>query len=642
MPTRIKLLGDKQRADQYRFIAYRKVLADALKLRSFQNLPIFRHQARIEGGGVIDVVCHHNFNEIAIYMPPLGRQQPEEQEMRGYTVCVVSIGQDDVGHHFFLWDPIAGTKVSGIQKAPTLNDLYTRFYPIKQDAIFIPKNSYGGHPEIVFSEDASFGAEGLSCSPPDYDDDSPDLSDECTDQKTNVYTHPEAGEVTDYYTLHKYYVVPDGDDEDWWLILEWTYDMPFCGHPNRSFYRCNLLDPVPLEARLTKDVCGADTFAVTIPHDYLALEKKTGSTTVIELYGVEDYIYETPAGKMRRIKGTAYENIPDMNEGQEIDETKLRFGLLPRYRDDATMFDQSLETAVSTDARMPFRQAKTWANWPDTETDARISTDLCSKQCQHGHCQAFLTSWVEWQGHTDTPQDLDSWQQAGSQDMIYICAASGASKPDSGFERHSTFEQEIANLVERATQDQRGQGVIDDERMYKGQLNLHFTDLRRIQQEQRERSMMMEFVRILNNARQKNGVPPLRWNFDLEDAARRHAIDLCVNKPVSGPDPHTGSDDSTIVERTWGAGFWDGQYFVNDDESSVGLGENVLWLTLGVEPNTPQRAFERWKASAPHWSNMIYDQFRETALDIRYKEADDGYTYAIWVQTFGYNWYNEN
>ncbi len=660
MPTRIKLFGDTQRADQYRFIAYRKHLADALKLRSFQGLAIYRHQVRIPGGGMVDVVCHHNDNEIAIYMPPRPRPQPEELERRPAIACVVSIGSDDAGHHFFLWDPAAGQKMSGIQRAATLNDLYTRFYPVQQDHVYRIMNSYGGHPYQVFGynePDAPWSPQKQNCELPRFDqtDSGDDLTQECSTQMENTYEHPLEGEQTDIYGLHKYYVDAVGDDEPWWGIWDWTFDMPFVGNSNRSLFRANRLKPIADEALLARNVCNATEFAVKIPHYHIWKDQDIGQQEEYfrdsheyydihyygnTLYMYEDYEYETPPGKMRRLRGKIYKDVPDMEDDKQIEETKLRFGTLPRYKDDSTMYGKALENAMSGTMTLPFRQEKNAYGFPVSNTDAKHSSDIQAKQSEYGFCQAFLMSWVEWKGHSDTPNDLNSWSQVDTQDVVYVAAASDTRRPESGLERNEALEQEIANLVMQATQDQREAGTIDGEQAYKGQLNFNFTDAARVEQEQLERAMMMEFLRILNEARENNGVEPLRWNFTLEDAAVRHSVDLALNKPVSGSDPHTGSDGSSAFERIFNAGYLENQRF-QETEEGYAAGENILWLTLGVEPNTPQRAFERWKASYEHWDNMIYADYRETALDIRYTTGSDGHTYAIWVQEFGYNWYNE-
>ena len=216
MPTRIRLFGDTQAADQYRFIAYRKVLADALKLRSFRNLPIFRHQVRIAGGGMIDVICHHNFNEISIYMPPREAPEREVSIQPGDMALLLLIGDEFIGYHGAVWDAFNNEQMSPLFTASKLEDIYNEYPPAKdQDDSFIQATQVG-------TQFYDFAVEGEWHHPPRLEDrihgkDENDdgyldrLAVEETDysrSKSITYTHPTKGDITDTSRVEQQFVYP--------------------------------------------------------------------------------------------------------------------------------------------------------------------------------------------------------------------------------------------------------------------------------------------------------------------------------------------------------------------------------------------------------------------------------------------------
>jgi hypothetical protein len=627
MQTRVKLFGDRTRAEAYRFEALRKHLGDALMLRSFQNLSIYRHDVLTPEGGLIEVICHHGFNEISIYMPPQEKKEPGEEQQIS-VLAVIMLGNDDVGYWYVLWNVQDKAKASGIQKVNKLEDLYRQHYPVQQDEIFVVKNAYGGHPAHIFAE--------LSCSPPSYPSGDPDLSEECIDEDSNTYNHPLDGDITDTYLLHKYYVEPQNDDEDWWLIKEFTLNMDYIGDGNYCIYMSNWLDPIPVDALLSPTFYSADPYCIKAQHSYRHLEKVVSDVSVVNLIDLHDFVYKTPVGDMRRTSGNAYLNKEDLIAGNEMDKAKLRFGLLPNVPEDE-MFDHTMEDACGDKARFPFRQEFYGDGWPDNSTDYKYTRELTTAQCQEAMLQLFSFSFVEWQGARDS--DCGGfWSEEGKQGITYVAAACGQFSSREKLQRDENLEKAISDLIQRASMDQRDAGIISSEQMYKGQLNAYFTDLQHSIPLLVERKLIMDYLKILNEARKERDLVPLIYNFHLEKAANRMAVDCALNKPVGGGESgHTGSDGSSVLERIWHSGYLDCQHYKADHEEGYYYGENIAWLDASEE-NTSEGAFQKWKDSPDHWDNMVKPEYRETGLAIRYM-SDEGY--AVWVQTFGYNWYNE-
>ncbi|MGQ9827640.1 MAG: CAP domain-containing protein [Roseiflexus sp.] len=75
------------------------------------------------------------------------------------------------------------------------------------------------------------------------------------------------------------------------------------------------------------------------------------------------------------------------------------------------------------------------------------------------------------------------------------------------------------------------------------------------------RDMELEFIRLLNEERVRNGLNPLSEHPRLTLAARRHAYDLGINLIPNGICSHTGSDGSRPGDRANWAGYpeWQGE-----------------------------------------------------------------------------------
>lgn len=104
-------------------------------------------------------------------------------------------------------------------------------------------------------------------------------------------------------------------------------------------------------------------------------------------------------------------------------------------------------------------------------------------------------------------------------------------------------------------------------------------------------------------------VPPLRWNAQLEEAARKHARDLEQRNKLT----HAGRDGSTVGQRVKRTGYEWGA-----------VGENIA---SGY--SSAAEAMEGWRQSVPHCKTMMNPDFSEMGA------ASSG---LFWVQVFGHPW----
>lgn len=109
---------------------------------------------------------------------------------------------------------------------------------------------------------------------------------------------------------------------------------------------------------------------------------------------------------------------------------------------------------------------------------------------------------------------------------------------------------------------------------------------------------------LINNEREKNGLPTLSINSQLITAAQDHAADMACNDLLS----HTGSDGSFIDVRLDEAGYSASYY----EEIIFGSG-------------TPQQAFDWWMEDKPH---------RDAILGTDAVEMGIGYAYSA-SSTYG-------
>ena len=126
-----------------------------------------------------------------------------------------------------------------------------------------------------------------------------------------------------------------------------------------------------------------------------------------------------------------------------------------------------------------------------------------------------------------------------------------------------------------------------------------------------------QVVKLTNNERAKAGLPPLKLNNKLVNAAQDHSSDMAQDDFFS----HTGADGSSIGDRVKGSGY---QY--------SRTGENIA----AGQP-TPEAVVRGWMNSPGHRANILNPNYTEIGVGYEYLENDTGsvnYNH-YWTQVFG-------
>ena len=124
---------------------------------------------------------------------------------------------------------------------------------------------------------------------------------------------------------------------------------------------------------------------------------------------------------------------------------------------------------------------------------------------------------------------------------------------------------------------------------------------------------------LLNKERAAVGLPPLRENGRLEDAAQDYAVKMGER----GFFDHVEPDGTRPEHRIAGAGY-----------SGRGIGENLYWGTR--ESSTPAAAVAGWMNSPGHRANILRPEWTEVGTGIGY-DAPRALVYdaAVYVNEFG-------
>ena len=121
--------------------------------------------------------------------------------------------------------------------------------------------------------------------------------------------------------------------------------------------------------------------------------------------------------------------------------------------------------------------------------------------------------------------------------------------------------------------------------------------------------IQQELLSLVNAEREQVGAAPLVMNEQLNQAARREAIDIARQRRLS----HVGSDGSTVRTRIEDTGYlWSA------------IGENIA-----MGQTSPEAVMAAWMRSEGHRQNILNPEFSE--LGLANVEAE-GYKY--WVQVF--------
>jgi uncharacterized protein YkwD len=127
----------------------------------------------------------------------------------------------------------------------------------------------------------------------------------------------------------------------------------------------------------------------------------------------------------------------------------------------------------------------------------------------------------------------------------------------------------------------------------------------------------MRTVYLGNLARRDNGVPPLRWNVQMTDAARWFSWDSVENRPGG----YCGHED-TLGRAPWDRGLAFGYLgFLGAENCFCGY-------------VTPEYAIQGWMNSEGHRANLLNPDFREVGLGY-YRRESDGRGYV--TQDFGHD-----
>ena len=126
-----------------------------------------------------------------------------------------------------------------------------------------------------------------------------------------------------------------------------------------------------------------------------------------------------------------------------------------------------------------------------------------------------------------------------------------------------------------------------------------------------------QVVQLTNDERAKAGLPPLKLNNKLVDAAGDHSSDMAQDDFFS----HTGADGSSLGDRVRASGY---QY--------SRTGENIA-----AGQTTPAQVVEGWMNSPGHRANILNPNYTEIGVGYEYLQNDTGsvnYKH-YWTQVFG-------
>ena len=115
---------------------------------------------------------------------------------------------------------------------------------------------------------------------------------------------------------------------------------------------------------------------------------------------------------------------------------------------------------------------------------------------------------------------------------------------------------------------------------------------------------------------------PLKWDYNIEDAAQVHSDDMSNNNQLS----HYGSDGSSPKERMQRFGYNGSRY-----------GENIAYIKKSDSYSNSDwlQAFDLWINSTDgHCSNLMSPNYKDTAM-AESKKVENGITTIYWTQNFG-------
>ena len=114
-------------------------------------------------------------------------------------------------------------------------------------------------------------------------------------------------------------------------------------------------------------------------------------------------------------------------------------------------------------------------------------------------------------------------------------------------------------------------------------------------------------IELVNQQRRANGLPPLKHETSLTDAARWYAKDM-VDDDYFGPghDTYDRSGGRLVRVCAWSARI--GAFYA---------GGNALGENIGEGYSSPQEAVTGWMGCSGHRANILNGDFRETGVGYR-------------------------
>lgn len=115
-----------------------------------------------------------------------------------------------------------------------------------------------------------------------------------------------------------------------------------------------------------------------------------------------------------------------------------------------------------------------------------------------------------------------------------------------------------------------------------------------------EDSFGREVLRLVNDERQKQGVPALKYDDAAEQVAQSKTWEMWDKKYLAHISPYTGTLSDQF--STWG-GILLGQ-------QAQSIGENIAWVENYMEGAlTPEFFVKTWMNSEPHRANILNPEF---------------------------------
>ena len=138
---------------------------------------------------------------------------------------------------------------------------------------------------------------------------------------------------------------------------------------------------------------------------------------------------------------------------------------------------------------------------------------------------------------------------------------------------------------------------------------------------ERLRPLTVTTLCAINVVRDHHGVPPLRPDSRLADAARRHSRDMVARGYFSHTTPGGATPRTRIAASGWMRG-----------RSRWRIGENLAWRSRDA---TPRMIVRMWLRSPGHRRNLLDGRFHVVGLGIASGTPTGGARGATFTADFG-------